>query len=178
MTCEIIYSYVLLSGHEFEKTQGDGEGQGSLACCSLWGSQSHTQLSKWTATTTTAVLSLLRAIAEPWFSKKYRPAWHCGNLPSGVTPSVPCLNTCLAGRISGQVRVKPTSSSLSLLADHSVSSGQLWNFWHTRNSFLRQWVLNVCLVGIFILKRNYLIGKLKDKWSPYINYPRQNKSSK
>ena len=26
-----------LSGHEFEQTMGDGEGQGSLACCSPWG---------------------------------------------------------------------------------------------------------------------------------------------
>ena len=26
-----------LDGHEFEQTQGDSEGQGSLACCSLWG---------------------------------------------------------------------------------------------------------------------------------------------
>ena len=25
------------SGHEFEQTQGDSEGQGSLACCSSWG---------------------------------------------------------------------------------------------------------------------------------------------
>ena len=25
-----------LNGHEFEQTQGDGEGQGSLACCSSW----------------------------------------------------------------------------------------------------------------------------------------------
>ena len=24
-------------GHEFEQTPGDGEGQGSLACCSQWG---------------------------------------------------------------------------------------------------------------------------------------------
>ena len=27
----------LLNGHEFEQTQGDSEGQGSLACCYLWG---------------------------------------------------------------------------------------------------------------------------------------------
>ena len=27
----------LLSGHEFEQTQGDGEGQGCLACYSPWG---------------------------------------------------------------------------------------------------------------------------------------------
>ena len=26
-----------LNGYEFEKTQGDNEGQGSLACCSPWG---------------------------------------------------------------------------------------------------------------------------------------------
>ena len=26
-----------LNGHEFEQALGDGEGQGSLACCSSWG---------------------------------------------------------------------------------------------------------------------------------------------
>ena len=26
-----------LNGHEFEQGPGDGEGQGSLACCSPWG---------------------------------------------------------------------------------------------------------------------------------------------
>ena len=26
-----------LNGHECEQTPGDGEGQGSLACCSSWG---------------------------------------------------------------------------------------------------------------------------------------------
>ena len=26
-----------LKGHEFEQTPGDGEGQGSLACCIPWG---------------------------------------------------------------------------------------------------------------------------------------------
>ena len=26
-----------LSGHEFEHAPGDGEGQGSLACCDSWG---------------------------------------------------------------------------------------------------------------------------------------------
>ena len=25
------------NGHEFEQTPGDGEGQGSLACCTSWG---------------------------------------------------------------------------------------------------------------------------------------------
>ena len=26
-----------LNGHDFDQTPGDSEGQGSLACCSLWG---------------------------------------------------------------------------------------------------------------------------------------------
>ena len=26
-----------VDGHEFQQTQGDSEGQGSLACCSTWG---------------------------------------------------------------------------------------------------------------------------------------------
>ena len=26
-----------LAGHEFEQVLGDGDGQGSLACCSPWG---------------------------------------------------------------------------------------------------------------------------------------------
>ena len=32
-----------LTGHEFEQTPGDGERQGSLACCSPW---SHKELDK------------------------------------------------------------------------------------------------------------------------------------
>ena len=28
---------VRLGGQEFEQTPGDGDGQGSLACCSPWG---------------------------------------------------------------------------------------------------------------------------------------------
>ena len=28
-----------LSGHEFEQARGDGEAQGSLGCCSPWGSK-------------------------------------------------------------------------------------------------------------------------------------------
>ena len=34
---EMVEWHHLLNGHEFEKTPGDGEGQGSLMCCSSWG---------------------------------------------------------------------------------------------------------------------------------------------
>ena len=38
-----------LNGHEFEQTPGDSEGQGSLACCSLWSCRVRHD-SDWTAT--------------------------------------------------------------------------------------------------------------------------------
>ena len=34
---EVVVWHHRLNGHKFEQTPGDGEGQGSLACCSLWG---------------------------------------------------------------------------------------------------------------------------------------------
>ena len=34
-----------LNGHEFEQAPEDGEGQGSLACCSPWGHEESDQLS-------------------------------------------------------------------------------------------------------------------------------------
>ena len=37
-----------LSGREFEQTPGDGEGQGSPACCSPWGQKELDWLSDWT----------------------------------------------------------------------------------------------------------------------------------
>ena len=38
---EVVGWYQWLNGHEFKQTLGDGEGQGSLLCCSPWG---HTEL--------------------------------------------------------------------------------------------------------------------------------------
>ena len=34
---ELVGWHHQLNGNEFERVLGDGEGQGSLACCSLWG---------------------------------------------------------------------------------------------------------------------------------------------
>ena len=34
---EMVGWHPRLNGHEFEQTPGDTEGQGSLACCSVWG---------------------------------------------------------------------------------------------------------------------------------------------
>ena len=34
---EMVGQHHQLNGHEFEQAAGDGEGEGSLACCSPWG---------------------------------------------------------------------------------------------------------------------------------------------
>ena len=34
---EMVECHYRLNGHEFEQALGDGEGQGSLVCCSPWG---------------------------------------------------------------------------------------------------------------------------------------------
>ena len=34
---EMVGWHHLLNNHEFEQTPGDGEGQGTLVCCSPWG---------------------------------------------------------------------------------------------------------------------------------------------
>jgi len=34
---QLTLSYTLRHGHELGQTPGDGEGQGSLVCCSPWG---------------------------------------------------------------------------------------------------------------------------------------------
>ena len=41
---EMVGWHHLLDGHEFEQAPGVGDGQGSLACCSLWGCKE----SEWT----------------------------------------------------------------------------------------------------------------------------------
>ena len=39
MKDEMVGWHLQLNGHEFEQTLGDGEGQGSLACCGSWGNK-------------------------------------------------------------------------------------------------------------------------------------------
>ena len=34
---EMVGWYHQINGHEFEQAPGDGDGQGSLVCCSPWG---------------------------------------------------------------------------------------------------------------------------------------------
>ena len=46
---EVVGWHHWLNGHELEQTLGDGEGQGSLACCSPWGHK-ESDTTDWTTT--------------------------------------------------------------------------------------------------------------------------------
>ena len=50
---EMVGCHYLLNEHKFEHDLGDGEGQGSLVCCSPWVENSQTWLRDWTTVTTT-----------------------------------------------------------------------------------------------------------------------------
>ena len=54
---EMVEWHHRLDGREFKQAPGDGEGQGSLACCSPWGQKIQTQLSDWTELNWTEVAS-------------------------------------------------------------------------------------------------------------------------
>ena len=55
---EMVGWYHWLDGHEFEQAPGDGEGQGSLACCRPWGRKELDRLSNWTIVNCESVSSL------------------------------------------------------------------------------------------------------------------------
>ena len=48
---ELVGWHCQLNGHEFDQALGDGEGQGSLMCCSPWGYKESYMASNWTSTT-------------------------------------------------------------------------------------------------------------------------------
>ena len=50
---ELVGWHYQLNGHEFEQTLGDGEGQGSLVCCSPWGCRELDTTQRMNTTTTT-----------------------------------------------------------------------------------------------------------------------------
>ena len=84
-----------LNGHEFEQALGDGEGQGSLACCRPWG---HKELdtTEWLKdkTLNTWLQPLIRRCCYPWFTDEQTeaqgggiatvPAREVGRAPSQV----------------------------------------------------------------------------------------------
>ena len=78
-----------LNGHEFEQTLGDGEGQGSLACCSSWGHKDFRHDSM-----TEQVLCQLH-----W-------AWRHHFYPSSCLGSVPSPRAPSSARVASELLVK------------------------------------------------------------------------
>ena len=59
---EMVGWYHQLNGHEFEQAPGDGEGQGSLACCSPWGYKESDTTERLNWTTIKLRISVLRGM--------------------------------------------------------------------------------------------------------------------
>ena len=65
-----------LNGHVFEQTPGDGEGQGSLVCCSSWDHKGSDKTECWTATTTMfQLLNWVLIIKLRFFSIPFISVW-------------------------------------------------------------------------------------------------------
>ena len=82
-----------LSGHEFEQTQGDGEGQGSLVCCSPWG-RKETRLSDWTTGRVQQEWSQAFSLDIPITGFMNNVPWSC------VAPTLVALNWPPGGSVS------------------------------------------------------------------------------
>ena len=66
--------YYWVNGQEFEQALGDGEGQGSLVCCSPWG---HKQLdtTKWLNNNNKYVLQILKCLLYDPLQKEFIYSW-------------------------------------------------------------------------------------------------------
>ena len=84
-----------LNGHEFEQTLGDGDGQGSLARCSLWGRR-ESDTAEWLNNSNDLYLKPLPHLLPPRgvaFIRVWSPLWSivCGQPGTlGTTPAVGC----------------------------------------------------------------------------------------
>ena len=61
ITDDLVGWHHQLNGHEFEQAPGDDEGQGSLACCSPWGSKKP-GLTEWLNNSVSASLSFAKLV--------------------------------------------------------------------------------------------------------------------
>ena len=71
---EMVRQHQWFNGHESEQTLGDGEGQGSLLCCSPWVANSRTWLSDWT---TKICYMVDAALGTENFSRCFWNLLHC-----------------------------------------------------------------------------------------------------
>ena len=138
------------NGHELEQTPGDGEGQGSLACCSPWGHKELDTTENWR--TTVVILFLFFWGISILFSIEAVPTY----IPTNNVGGLPFLDVfssfCFFGRVFTDGRpdwceLVPQFwlAFLQLLTMLSFFSCAWWSF-------------------IFLLWRNVYLGLLPTFW--------------
>ena len=105
-----------LNGHEFEKTQGVGDGQGGLACCCPWGHKESdtTEQLNWTKLFSQYVMS---DSVSPW------TAAHQASCPS-LSPGV-CSNSCPSSQWCHPTISSSATPFFSCLQSFPVSGSSL-----------------------------------------------------
>ena len=101
-----------LNGQEFKQTLGDGEGQGSLACCSPWGCEESDMTEQLTAT--------------KWVRMLYR------NEFSGLKfwqQQSPPLQTASGWQLSPIKLVQKLSFILCCIRSGHKNTGEMWKIW-------------------------------------------------
>ena len=109
-----------LSGHEFEQTLGDREGQGSLACCSPWGHKGPDS-TNWTTLSPTPLQTDLMTPAWLLLSRSrmgsMQPVSDASSvlIPASQQPSQKAAPSCLRCRLPHPARTHTSCSSRLLL---------------------------------------------------------------
>ena len=111
-----------LNGHEFQHALGVGEGQGSLASCSPWGSQ---KVGHDWATELNSCLYIILFKVEISFLKIVQGSWLM------MTETIHCLHTYYS----------PFSSLLLAQSLYVQLPGQRWSYWEIWSLF-QFWTMN------------------------------------
>ena len=105
-------------GMTLSKTLGDGEGQGSLACCSPWVTKSQTWVSDWT--TTTVWHTELYLMSNLWWKR----IWKRKKI---ISESLCCISETLELCVGGGGGIQsPDSRPLSWWCHLTTSISSMW----------------------------------------------------
>ena len=116
---EMVEWHHLFSGHEFEQTLGDSEGQGSLECCSPWG---HKELDMTEQLNNNNIKPFLCSVLLLLLLSCFSSVWLCAAPWTAADQAPPSLGFSRQEHWSGFLFHCPTHESEKWKQSHSVVS--------------------------------------------------------